>query len=157
MEVWWLWWMVGSSVTLWWVDGSFTTLWWVGRNLMELDDYGEGVQGAFSFWNLAWMMTHQDVYHWQELPQASDLLQQKFCRDKSMLVATKDLSWQTYFCRNKTCCDQYLSRQTWFCCHKSFVTITFCRNKSRLVATNIIFSQQNCRNKNDTCGSSRQW
>ena len=61
-------------------------------------------------------------YHWRELPQVF-LLRQKFCHDKhiccdrtchdkSMLVMTKLLSQQTYFCHEKTCRNKYLSRQT---------------------------------------------
>ena len=72
---------------------------------------------------------------WRKLPQVSFL-----SRDKHVIVATKHV---------------------------------FCRDKSMLVATNIILSWQNlcrdrrcvllwqtqklCRDKNDTCGSSRQW
>ena len=59
------------------------------------------------------------------------------CRNKYNFVATKVLSQQAYFCRDKR---RVLSQLT-----------CVCRDKNMLVATNIFF----CRDKNDTCGSSR--
>ena len=65
----------------------------------------------------------------------------RVCRDKSKPVATKKLSRQKYVCRDKH----------------------FCRDKILFVATKICLSLQTyfCRDKrrdkNDACGSSRQW
>ena len=59
----------------------------------------------------------------------------RFLRRKKMFVATKG------------------SSRAYFCCYKRRVLSwqTHCRDKH-------VFSPQNfCRNKNDTCGSSRQW
>ena len=64
-----------------------------------------------------------------------------FCRNKIMFVATK------YFCRDK----KFWTRQR----------LRVCRDKSKLVATKLCLylSRQKyvCRDKNDTCGSYRQW
>ena len=75
-----------------------------------------------------------------------------------IFVATKVSSWQTHVCRNK-----YLSRQkfscnkiwqTEFCCDKCYVTASILLSQQ----TNTCLSRQNfCHDKNDTCGSSRQW
>ena len=99
----------------------------------------------------------------------------------------KVLSRQTPVCRNKTgllsrqkygCCDKtfvetkyfYLSRQNmsfvaiklWkynFCRDKGFVAINMCLSRQMFVGTNVILSRHTrvCRDKNYTCGSSRQW
>ena len=57
-----------------------------------------------------------------------------FCHDKSMLVSTKCLSWQT-----QVCCDRYLllSRQKYVCHNKSFVvaSILFSQQKKCFIAT----------------------
>ena len=72
-----------------------------------------------------------------------------FCRDKSMPVTTKLLSRQTYFSRDKSfvMTNIILSRQTYFVMKKVLSRQAyFCRNKRR-----------DCRDKNNTCGSSRPW
>ena len=68
--------------------------------------------------------------------------------------------------QNYVCCDKYLSRQK-FCCEKHVFVATniifsrqayFCRIKHLFVATILCLSRQNFgRDKNDTCGSSRQY
>ena len=93
-----------------------------------------------------------------------------YCRDKSMLAATKlCLSQQACFCR-----DKYLSRQKYVCdtcLSRQIFLVTkvclsrqkylsrpkyVCRDKHTFVATSIILSGQNiCHDRNDTCGSSR--
>ena len=122
-------------------------------------------------WTVLYFILWARTYHWLEQPQYH------FYHNKSMLVATKVLLWQMYFCCDRTfvtnmcllqkkqhplaqqkyaCRDKHVFVRTNICCHKSFVT------------TNIILSQQKvcrskhiyiyfCCNKNDTCGSSRQW
>ena len=60
--------------------------------------------------------------HWQELPQVSFLLQQKFCHDKHMLVTTKHV-----FCHDKS----------------MFVATDICHDKHRFVATKVCLSWQN--------------
>ena len=62
------------------------------------------------------------IYHWQELPQVSFLLRQKFCHNKHMFVATKNTSFVT----TKAC----LLRKT-------FVTTNTCVSQQIFVATNI--------------------
>ena len=95
--------------------------------------------------------------HWRELPQASffttntclsrqnyALPRQNFCRDKIFLS-------QQNVCRYK-----YLSRQTRnFCRDKHTFVAT--KNLFCLVSTKVCLSRQMfCRDKNDTCGRSRQ-
>ena len=73
------------------------------------------------------------------------LSQQTFCRDKSMLAATKLLSLQNYVSRDKI----FLSRQN-LCRNKYFVATEdlFCREKHvfvakiKLITTTILLSQQ---------------
>ena len=85
------------------------------------------------------LLFHRGFYHWRELAQnfCRDKNDPVFCRDKSMLVATKRLSRQTRVCRDKcfVATNIILSRQAYFC-----------RDKRRV-----------CRDKNDNCSSSRQW
>ena len=103
-----------------------------------------------------YILVHKQLlkYHWWELPPVSFLLQQNFCFDKhvfvmtkhifchnkSMLVATKLLSWQTYLCHDKTGCDRYLCRDK----HNFVVTKVllwqayFCQDKSMLVVTKLL-------------------
>ena len=73
-----------------------------------------------------------------------------FCSSKHVFVAPKvSVLWrQNYVCRAKNMFDKH-----------TFVATkdVFCRNKHVFVATNMCFSRQRfCRDKNDTCGSSRQ-
>ena len=74
------------------------------------------------------------------------------CCDKSMLVATKLLSRQTYSCCKKTfvatniCRDKHIFVVTICCCDKlTFVTTkhVFCRDKSMLVRTTKLSQQKN--------------
>ena len=75
------------------------------------------------------------------------------CHDKtfvgfSMLVATKLLLWQTYFCCDKCCCKTCSSGQN-FCCDKTFDK-TWCDKTfvATDIVTNIILSRQKfCCNK----------
>ena len=108
-------------------------------------------------------------YHWRELPQVSFLLQQKFCRDELVFVATNTclsqqntsfvvskvcLPWQNCVCHDKV----FLSRQTRVCRYKhAFVTTKdmfccdthVCHDKSRLVTTKLcLLWQKFCCNKN---------
>ena len=92
--------------------------------------------------------TNQPAYHWRELPQVSFWSRQKFCRykhcfvatkdvfcrDKSMLSATKRLS-NRCVCRDKTCRDKhtFAARKHVFCRDKH----VFCRHKT-FVATKMI-------------------
>ena len=133
-------------------------------------------------WKVSPGWTNQDTdYHWWELPQLLFLSWQKFwkfchdkhvfvatkhvfCRDKSMLIMTELLLWQTHVCHAKylscqmICQDKnILSRQNY---DKSFVAarILLLWQKTCFVTTNTCLSWQNfCRDKNDTCGSSCQW
>ena len=85
------------------------------------------------------------------------LPRQSFCFDKIIFVATK------YFCRKKSfsATNTCLSQQAYFGCDKrpvlsrqtsvTFVATNICHSKT-FVAANTC-----CRDKNDTCGSSRQW
>ena len=84
-------------------------------------------------------LTHPVGYHWRQLPQASCLMQQKFCCDKTCLLSWQLLTWQNYVCCNKI----FLSRQIQLCCNKhTFVSShmfvvtkhVFYRDKSFLVA-----------------------
>ena len=98
-----------------------------------------------------------NYYHWRELPQAEFLSRQKFCcdkhvfcHDKSMLAATKLLSWQNCLSWQKFCCNTNI-------CHDKHVfvatSILLLRQKTCFVMTNACLSQQNfCHDKNDTCG-----
>ena len=90
------------------------------------------------------------------------LLRQKYaCCDKIMFVATKLLLRQIFVATNII-----LSQQTFHRNKLTFVaTPNVCRDKHVFVGTNIILSQQAyfcrdkhvfCRDKNYTCGSSRQ-
>ena len=110
-------------------------------------------------------------YHWRELPQVSFMPRQMFCcdkhffcRDKSMLVVTKQLSRKNifvatkYFCLDKTfvttsicrdkyniCITQVLSRQAYFCRDKhTFVATNTCllRQNTSFVATEVFTSRQ---------------
>ena len=80
-----------------------------------------------------------------------------FCCDK-YVCHDKSLSWQK-FCHNKM-----MLVATNICRDKIFVTTKMCDNKS-LVMTSILLSWQKtcfvttrvCCDKNDTCGTSRQW
>ena len=57
-----------------------------------------------------------------------------YCRDKSMLVATKLLLRQTHVCCDKTCYDKHV------CCWKHTFVMTkdvFCRNRHIFVMTNV--------------------
>ena len=96
-----------------------------------------------------------------------------FWHDKSMLIVmAKVLSWQAYFCHDKTC---LLLWQKYACHDKSFVmTNTYLSSQKFFVMTYIILlwlkflhgkrrvlsrqtcvcHDKTCRNKNDTCGSS---
>ena len=71
----------------------------------------------------------------------------------TIFVATSIL-----FSRQKTCfvaTNTYLSRQKQACRDKTFVATKYvCRDKITFVATKDVFCV--CRDKNDTCGSSRQ-
>ena len=98
-------------------------------------------------------------YHRQQLPQVLFLLQQKFCCDKHVFVATKDM-----FCHEKVCMPQQnfwrdkwqnnfvtcLSQQN-FCCHKRHVLSWqkhVCRDKNKFVATKRLLQQTRvCHNK----------
>ena len=111
-------------------------------------------------------------YHWQELTQVSFLSWQKhvFSCDKSMLVVTKLLFWQTYFLLQQKFCvgtSLLLSWQTHVCYDKTrllswqkyacrdgtcVATNAYLSLPKYFVMTNII-----CCDKNDTCGSSYQW
>ena len=77
----------------------------------------------------------------------------RVCREKRMLVATKVLLQQNIFVVTKL-----FSRQIFVATNNFFATKVlsrqayFCRDKHVFVATKHIF----CRDKNDTCGSSRQ-
>ena len=111
-----------------------------------------------------------DKYHWRELPQVLFLSRQTrvcrgeknvFCCDKDMLVTTTLLSRQNYVatsillsrqtrvCRDKTCIcrdkTRLLSRQNYVC-----------RNKYLSRQKTCLSQQKFSRDKNDTCGSSRQ-
>ena len=82
------------------------------------------------------------TYHWQELPQF-------FVAANTSFVATKVcLPWQNSFAATKVfvMTSILLSRQKCVCRDKTFVKNTF-------VMTKDVF----CHDKNDTCGSSRQW
>ena len=120
------------------------------------------------------------MYYWQEQPQVSFLSWQKFCcnkhmlvtkhvfcHNKSMLVATKLLSWQHYVCHNK-----HLSRQAYFSCDKRCVLswqTCVCWNKTFVVTKVFVVTQKKiasklllqqayfCVCKNYTCGGSHQW
>ena len=94
-----------------------------------------------------------------------------FCRNKSMLIATNIILLQQKFYRNKLtfvatkhvfCCDKHVCRD------KEFVTTNICHLKLHFVAikqayfrcdkTHLLPQQANfCQDKNDTCGSPRQW
>ena len=64
-----------------------------------------------------------------------------FCRDKSMLVTAKVLSWQTYFCR-----------------HKTFVATNICHDKHNVVMTKVRLSWQNfCRDKHIFVATKYLW
>ena len=72
------------------------------------------------------------------------------CRDKHMFVATKHVF----------CCDKYLSWQTYFVATNIILSWQmFCRGKHTFVARKDVFCRDKhvCRDKNDTCGNSRQW
>ena len=86
-----------------------------------------------------------------------------FCRDKSMLGATKPLCRQNYifhdkiFCRNKS--KIFVATNTCMSPQKSLVTTKVlsgqkyvCRDKRRIMSR----QTRVCRDKNDICGSSRQ-
>ena len=64
-----------------------------------------------------------------------------FCRDKSMLAATKVLSGQIRVCPDKT---RLLSRQKYVCRYKHFVatSILLSQQKTCFVETNTCFSRQ---------------
>ena len=83
-----------------------------------------------------------------------------FARDKYTLVATKEcfVTTKLYLSRQKyTCRDKNMIVGTDICHGKRFVTtsIFLSRQKTCFVAANICLSF--CRDKNYTCGSSRQW
>ena len=75
-------------------------------------------------------MLHLSNYHWQELPQVSFLLWQKFCCDKHVFIATNTCLWQqnTSFAATQkyACCDKFFLRQDYVCCDKSFVVTNTC-------------------------------
>ena len=79
------------------------------------------------------------------LLRQTGLSRQRFCHDKHTLVATERcvLLWQTCVCRNKSelVMTKLLSRQAYFCHDR----------------THLMSWQNFCCNKNDSCGSSRQW
>ena len=110
---------------------------------------------------------------------------QMFCRDKHVFVAANTcLSRQnTFFVATNVCLSRHvLLQQTYFCRDKRFVATNICRDKGyfcrdkhvfdatkqvfcrdkpldkTFVTTNIILSRHAyfCRDKNYTCGSSRQ-
>ena len=86
------------------------------------------------------------MYRWRELSQILFLPRQKFRRDKRVFVfvATKHV-----FCRDKSM----------LAATKLFVAIKLCLSRQNIfVATKVYLSRQTrvCRDKNDTCGSSRQ-
>ena len=100
--------------------------------------------------------------------QDKSFIATNICHDKCVFVMTKVLSQQAYFCRDKRC---VLSQQTHVCHDKiSMLRQNYvCRNKylseqNIFVATSILLSSQKtcsvsqnfCRDKNDTCDSSRQ-
>ena len=85
---------------------------------------------------------------------------QVFCRDKSMVVATKLLSKQNIFSLSRQNMS-FVAIKLWkyhFCPDKSFVATNMCLSRQMFVGTNVILSRQTrvCRDKNYTCGSSRQ-
>ena len=121
-------------------------------------------------WNIyrCWKSVVQ--YRWQELPQVSFLLRQKFCHDKrvcwdkhvfvttkqvfccnkSMLVTTKFSSWRTRVCRDK---HNFVTTDKVFVSTKTFVVASIL-----LLQQKTCLSKQNfCCDRNDTCGSSRLW
>ena len=75
------------------------------------------------------------LYHWWELPQVLFLLRQKFCCDKHVFVATKHV-----FCRDKSMLvtTKCLLRQTYFCCDKTFVKTNICCDKHNFVAAKLL-------------------
>ena len=85
-------------------------------------------------------MVDLDRYHWQELSQASFLLQQKYaCQDKSF-VAKKIMF---VFCRSKSfvttsilCCDKSMLVETKKFCHDKHTFV--CCDKSMLVKTKLL-------------------
>ena len=75
-----------------------------------------------------------------------------YCRDKHVFEATKDLSRQAYFCRDKSmfCLDKHvllLSLQIFVATKICLSRRRFCRDEHTFVATKGVF----CRSKN-TCG-----
>ena len=92
------------------------------------------------------------------------LLRPKFCRNKRMFVVTKHI-----FCCNKNMLvttKLWSQQKTNICRNKhNFVTTKFCRNKHTFVVTNTLgFLKNTClswqnfyHDKNEACGSSRQW
>ena len=74
---------------------------------------------------------------------------------KNFFVSTK------YFCRNKSLVTTKIILLLEKFSHAMYIFVAtkdvLCRNKHMFVATNMCLSRQNfCRDKNDTCGSSRQ-
>ena len=64
-----------------------------------------------------------------------------FCREKSMLDATKLLARQTYVCRDKSKLlpTKLLLRQNYVCRDKYLSGQKFCRDKHSFVATKQVF------------------
>ena len=97
------------------------------------------------------------------------LQQTSVCRDKTFVAANICfnkhnfvptsilLSWLTQVCllhQNYVCHDKYLSQQNIFVMTKLLLWQTyFCSDKRHVLSK----QTRVCRNKNDTCGSSRQW
>ena len=103
---------------------------------------------------------HLSNYHWQELPQVSFLLRQKFCCDKHVFVATNTCLWQqnTSFAATKVCLlwqifveTRLCLLQQKFCCDKHMFVMTkvllgpacFWRNKTKL----LLWQNYVCHNK----------
>ena len=78
---------------------------------------------------------HVVLYHWQELPQVSVLLQQKFCLNKTCLLLP-----QKYACHDRTfVVTNIVLLQDKFCYGKhTFVATNICHDKHVFVATKVL-------------------
>ena len=82
-------------------------------------------------WHQQWQTVRTSlIYHLRELPQVSFLSQQKFCRDKHVFVVTKYVFWCD---KSMLVATKLLSQQTYFCCNKTFVVSNICRSKVNFV------------------------
>ena len=98
-----------------------------------------------------------ESYNLREPPQVSFLPRQKFCCDKHVFVATKVCLSRQKLCRDKIMfvvdfLNLFFPRAKRFVATNICFRNKTCHHKNTFVATKDVF----CRDKNYTCGSSRQ-